>query len=123
MPSCPVHRCHTVTLQLHCPPASTHSLLPLLNVSLATPPSPLHCPAGLSRGQIQKLQQDAGKWMGMASLLCESAGWWPLATLYANLSQVSTLGDLLVCGCVIGWVGRFVAQCAAAAPPGKLHGL
>lgn len=44
--------------------------------------------AGLSRGQIQKLQQDAGKWMGMAALLCESAGWWPLATLYANLSQV-----------------------------------
>ena len=48
----------------------------------------LRCAAGLSRGQVQKLQQDAGKWMGMASLLCESAGWWPLATLYSNLSQV-----------------------------------
>ncbi len=28
------------------------------------------------------------QWMGMASLLCESAGWWPLAMLYSNLSQV-----------------------------------
>ena len=44
--------------------------------------------AGLTRGQIQKVQQDAGKWMGMAALLCDSAGWWPLATLYSNLSQV-----------------------------------
>ncbi|PSC69888.1 helicase and polymerase-containing TEBICHI [Micractinium conductrix] len=54
--------------------------------------------AGLSRGQVQKLQQDAGKWMGMASLLCESAGWWPLATLYGNLSQMAAAGvrqDLL----------------------------
>lgn len=28
------------------------------------------------------------QWMGMASLLCDSAGWWPLAMLYSNLSQV-----------------------------------
>jgi DNA polymerase theta len=53
---------------------------------------PAFLPAGLSRGQIQKLQQDAGKWMGMASLLCESAGWWPLATLYSNLSQMAAAG-------------------------------
>lgn len=35
--------------------------------------------------------------MGMAALLCESAGWWPLATLYSNLSQVG------------GWAGMRTA--------------
>ena len=39
-------------------------------------------------GELQSLQKDAAKWMAMASLLCESAGWWPLGTLYSNLAQV-----------------------------------
>ena len=44
------------------------------------------------------MQQDCGKWMGMAALLCDSAGWWPLASLYSNLSQMAAAGvrqDLL----------------------------
>lgn len=41
---------------------------------------------------MQKLQLDVSKWMGMAALLCETAGWWPLATLYTNMAQVAAAG-------------------------------
>ena len=54
-------------------------------------PALFHCPpaaAGITVGELQSLQKDAAKWMAMASLLCESAGWWPLGTLYSNLAQV-----------------------------------
>ena len=50
----------------------------------------------VSCGQLQKLQTDVGKWTAMAALLCESAGWWPLATAYSSLSKEATAGAAAV---------------------------
>eukprot|EP00887_Chlorella_sp_A99_P004871 scaffold4.g4871.t1 len=47
---------------------------------------------GVSAGQVQKLQADAGKWLAMAGMLAESAGWWLMATLYSNLAQTAAAG-------------------------------
>jgi hypothetical protein len=42
---------------------------------------------------MQKLQLDVSKYMGMAALLCETAGWWPLATVYTIMSQIAAAGE------------------------------
>ncbi|RMZ52974.1 hypothetical protein APUTEX25_001093, partial [Auxenochlorella protothecoides] len=49
-------------------------------------------PAGLSAGQLQRLLADCGRWLGMAALVCESAGWWLLGTLCAELAGRATAG-------------------------------
>ena len=72
-------------------------------VCLATRVWRMH--AGITTGQLQTLQKDAAKWMAMASLLCESAGWWPLGTLYGSLSQARARGA------AAGW-----RKCACASP-------
>ena len=48
--------------------------------------------AGVSRGQLQKLQTDLSKWAGMAGLMCASLGWWQLEALLASLSQRAAAG-------------------------------
>jgi replicative superfamily II helicase len=48
--------------------------------------------SGLARGELQKLQEDVAQHMGMASLLCESAGWWPLATMFSEHAATVTAG-------------------------------
>ncbi len=48
--------------------------------------------AGVTRGQLQKLQTDLSKWAGMAGLMCASLGWWQLEALLASLSQQAAAG-------------------------------
>ena len=48
--------------------------------------------AGVSRGQLQKLQTDLSKWAAMAALMCASLGWWQLEALLASLSQQAAAG-------------------------------
>ena len=47
---------------------------------------------GLMRGELQKLQEDVAQHMGMAALLCESAGWWPLATMFSDHAATVAAG-------------------------------
>ena len=68
-------------------------LLPVVcGASRPLPLCQVYTKDGITAGQLQKLQADAAKWMAMAGLLCESAGWWPLATLYSNLAQTAAAG-------------------------------
>lgn len=48
--------------------------------------------AGFTRGHLQRLQGDAAKAMAMASMLCESAGWWPLATVLSQHAATVAAG-------------------------------
>ena len=48
--------------------------------------------AGVSRGQLQKLQGEVAKMAGLAALMCKSAGWWQLETLLTSLSQQAAVG-------------------------------
>ncbi len=48
--------------------------------------------AGVTRGQLQKLQTDLSKWASMAGLMCASLGWWQLEALLASLSQQAAAG-------------------------------
>jgi replicative superfamily II helicase len=48
--------------------------------------------SGLMRGELQKLQEDVAQHMGMAALLCESAGWWPLATMFSDHAATVAAG-------------------------------
>ena len=50
------------------------------------------CGAGLSQGQLQKLQGDVAKWAALAALLSHAAGWWQLETCLSRLSQQAEAG-------------------------------
>jgi hypothetical protein len=39
---------------------------------------------GLTRGHLQRLLSDVSRIMGMAGLMCESGGWWPLGALFST---------------------------------------
>ena len=47
---------------------------------------------GFSRGHLQRLQGEAAKAMAMASMLCESAGWWPLSTILSQHAATVAAG-------------------------------
>lgn len=48
--------------------------------------------AGVTRGQLQKLQADLARAAGMGAQLARAAGWWGLESLLAQLSQRAASG-------------------------------
>jgi DNA polymerase theta len=47
---------------------------------------------GTTKGQLQRLMEEVSKLMSMAGLMCDSKGWWPLASLFREWARSVGVG-------------------------------